>query len=89
MSNIAYKKSIKTGNDYVDLAQVMGITFSLNSNYQIQLLNSALVMISSSKPTEGGFLIFDNKPFGYTHLGQTLWIKSIENKPIEINIAEG
>lgn len=89
MSNIAYKKSIRTGNDYVDLAEVMGITFTLNTKYQIQLLNSALVMISDEKPKEGGFLIFNNLPFGYKHLGQTLWIKSIENKPIEINIAEG
>ena len=89
MSNIAYKKSIRTGNDYVDFEEVMGITFTLNSNYQIQLLNAALVMIADEKPKEGGFLIFDNKPFGYTHLGQKLWIKSIENKPIEVNIAEG
>lgn len=89
MSNIAYKKAIRTGNDYVDFAEVMGITFSVNSKYQIQLLNTALVMISDEKPKEGGFLIFDNKPFGYTHLGSKLWIKSIENKPIEINISEG
>lgn len=89
MANIAYNKSIKTNGQYVDLAEVMGITFSLNEHYQIQLLNTAMVMISDSKPTEGGFLIFDNKPFGYTHLGQTLWIKSIENKPIEVNISEG
>ena len=89
MSNIAYKKSIRTGNDYVDFEEVMGITFVKDSNYQIQLLNAALVMIADEKPKEGGFLIFDNKPFGYTHLGQKLWIKSIENKPIEVNIAEG
>ena len=89
MSNIAYKKSINTKGDYADLAEVMGITFTLNSNYQIQLLNTALVMISDEKPTEGGFLIFDNKPFGYTHLGAKLWIKSIEDRPIEVNIAEG
>lgn len=89
MSNLAYKKSVKTGNDYVDFAEVMGITFTEKSNYQIQLLNAALVMISDEKPKEGGFLIFDNKPFGYTHLGSKLWIKSIENKPIEINISEG
>ena len=89
MSNIAYKKSIRTNNEYVDLAEVMGITFTLNSKYQIQLLNSAMVMIADEKPKEGGFFIFDNKPFGYKHLGNKLWIKSIENKPIEINIAEG
>ena len=89
MSNIAYKKSIKTGNEYKDFAEIMGITFTEKAHYQIQLLNAALVMISDEKPTEGGFLIFDNKPFGYTHLGSKLWIKSIENKPIEINVSEG
>ena len=89
MSNIAYKKQIKTGNDYVDFAEVMGITFTENSHYQIQLLNVALVMIADEKPKEGGFLIFNNLPFGYTHLGSKLWIKSIENKPIEINVSEG
>ena len=89
MANIAYNKSIRTNGQYVDLAEIMGITFSLNEHYQIQLLNTAMVMIADDKPTEGGFLIFDNKPFGYTHLGQKLWIKSIENKPIEVNISEG
>lgn len=89
MANIAYNKSIRTNGQYVDLAEVMGITFELNEHYQIQLLNTAMVMIADNKPTEGGFLIFDNKPFGYTHLGQKLWIKSIENKPIEVNISEG
>lgn len=89
MPNIAYKKSIKTQGQYVDLAEAMGITFTLNSNYQIQLLNSAMVMISDDKPTEGGFFIFDNRPFGYTHYGSKLWIKSIENKPVEVNISEG
>lgn len=89
MSNVAYNKSIRTKGEYVDLAEAMGITFTLNANYQIQLLNSAMVMISDTKPEEGGFFIFDNRPFGYTHLGSTLWIKSIENKPIEVNISEG
>ena len=77
MANIADHKSIRTNGQYVDLAEVMGITFELNEHYQIQLLNTAMVMIAN------------NKPFGYTHLGQKLWIKSIENKPIEVNISEG
>ena len=58
MSNIAYNKSIRTRGEYIDLAEAMGITFTLNSKYQIQLLNSAMVMISDTKPTEGGFFIF-------------------------------
>ena len=89
MSNIAYKKSVKTQGEYVDLAEAMGISFNLDSSYQIQLLNSAMVIISDNKPTEGGFFIFDNRPFGYTHHGSKLWIKSIENKPVEVNISEG
>ena len=89
MSNIAYKKSINTKGDYVDLAELMGITFAENSSYQIQVVTSAYVIISDTKPKEGGFLIFDNRPFGYTHLGSKVWIKSIDNRPIEINISEG
>lgn len=89
MPNISYRKAIKTNGDYVDFEEAMGITFTENSNYQIQLLNVALVMISDEKPKEGGFLIFDNRPFGYTHLGSKLWIKSIENRAIEVNISEG
>lgn len=89
MSNIAYKKSINTKGDYVDLAEVMGITFNVNSSYQIQVVTSAYVIIADEKPTEGGFIIFDNRPFGYTHLGSRLWIKSIENRPVEVNISEG
>ena len=89
MPNISYRKAIKTNGDYVDFEEVMGITFTEDSHYQIQLLNVSLVMISDEKPTEGGFLIFDNRPFGYTHKGSKLWIKSIENRAIEVNISEG
>ena len=89
MPNISYKKAIKTNGDYVNFEEAMGITFTQDANYQIQLLNVALVMIADEKPKEGGFLIFDNRPFGYTHKGSKLWIKSIENRPIEVNISEG
>lgn len=90
MSNVAYKKSVKTNGDYIDLAQEMGITFEVKKHYQIQLLNVCWAIIAPEKPTEGGFLIFNNLPFGYTQYeGSTLWIKSVENRPIEVNISEG
>lgn len=88
MTNLAYK-SIKTNGDYVDLAQALGITFEEGKVYQIQLMNTATVIISDQKPKEGGFFIFDNKPFGYKHLGSRLWIKSTEKRPVEVNVAEG
>ena len=87
MGNIAYK-SIKTKNEYVDLAQELGITFTTGKVYQIQVINSAYVCISDTKPKEGGFLIFDNKPFGYKHMGQKLWLKTIEGRPAVVNISE-
>ena len=52
-------------------------------------MNTATVIISDDKPTEGGFFIFDNKPFGYKHTGSKLWIKSTEKRPVEVNVAEG
>lgn len=88
MANLAYK-SIKTNGDYVDLAAALGIEFEVGKTYQIQLMNTATVIVSDEKPKEGGFFIFDNKPFGYKHLGSKLWVKSTEKRPIEVNVAEG
>lgn len=87
MGNIAYK-SIKASNEYIDLEQELGITFEVGKKYQIQIVNSAYIIIAETKPKEGGFLIFDNKPFGYQHNGQKLWVKTIGNRPIEVNVSE-
>lgn len=89
MANIAYSKSLKTNGEYVDLAETLGFTFTEGNTYQIQIMNTATIIIADEKPTEGGFFIFDNKPFGYKHLGSKLWIKSTEKRPIEINVSEG
>ena len=89
MANIAYSKSLKTKGEYVDLAEALGFTFEEGKTYQIQIMNTATIIIADEKPTEGGFFIFDNKPFGYKHLGSTLWIKSTEKRPVEINVSEG
>ena len=89
MANIAYKKSVKTNGRYADLAKIMGITFATNKNYQIQIYDPAMVIISDTEPTEGGFFIYDSSPFGYTHTGSTLWVKTLEGRAVEINIAEG
>lgn len=89
MANLAYNKSLKTNGEYIDLAEALGITFEDGKTYQIQIMNTATVIISDEKPTEGGFFVFDNKPFGYKHLGSKLWVKSTEKRPIEVNVAEG
>ena len=88
MTNLAYKE-IRTDGDYVDLEEALGITFEMGKVYQIQLLNTATVIISDEKPEEGGFFIFDNKPIGYEHLGSKLWVKATEGRPIVVNVAEG
>lgn len=87
MANLGYKVFYTDG--YVDLAQEMGITLTQGNNYQIQLENPAILCVSATQPTEGGFTLSDGKPFGYTHTGTTLWIKSIKNAPAKVNIAEG
>lgn len=88
MANLAYK-SIKTNGDYIDLAAVLGITFEIGKTYQIQLMSGATIILSDEKPKEGGFFIFDSKPFGYKHTGSKLWLKAVDKRPVEVNIAEG
>ena len=88
MANLAYK-SLKTNGEYIDLGEALGITFEIGKTYQIQLMNTATIIIANEKPIEGGFFIFDNKPFGYKHNGSKLWIKSTEKRPVEVNVAEG
>ena len=88
MANLAYK-SIRTNGDYVDLAQTLGITFEEGKTYQIQLLSAAVVIISDEKPKEGGFFIIDSKPFGYKHTGSKLWLKVVDKRAVEVNVAEG
>ena len=87
MGNIAYK-SIRTNNEYVDLAATLGISFTAGKTYQIQLLNTGTIIIADEKPTEGGFLILDEKPFGYKHTGSKLWLKSTDKRPCVVNISE-
>ena len=86
MANIAYKAIQPTG-DYIDLATEMGITFTVDTKYQIQIQNSAIICVSANKPTKGGFYIPNDTPFGYTHIGDTLWLKA--NQEVVVNIAEG
>lgn len=88
MANIK-SKFIQSNGDYVDLAEEMGITFTEGNDYQIQIQNAATVIVSATKPTEGGFYINTNKPFGYTHTGDTLWIKTLQYTDAFVNIAEG
>lgn len=88
MGNLAFK-SIKTGNEYIDLAEELGIVLEVGKTYQIQIITSAYIIVADEKPKEGGFLIFDNKPFGYKHVGSTLWFKTIENRPATVNVSEG
>lgn len=87
MANLGYKVFYTDG--YVDLAEEMGITLTQGSDYQIQLENPAILCVSATQPTKGGFYISNSKPFGYTHTGGTLWIKSLEYAPAVVNIAEG
>ena len=87
MANLAYKQ-VDTNGEYVDFETEMGITFTLDSKYQIQVQNSAIVCISNTKPTTGGFVINDIYPFGYKHLGSKLWIKTTYHSAW-VNVAEG
>lgn len=88
MANLAFN-SIDTNGKYVDLAQALGITFTLDAKYQIQIQNPATIIVSTVKPEKGGFYISSDVPFGYTHTGGTLWIRTLQYAPAVVNIAEG
>ena len=89
MANLACK-TFAAAEEYINIETELGITFILNDNYQIQLKSPATLCVAATQPTEGGFYIFDKKPFGYTHTGDSLWIKADPSNPIvTVNVAEG
>jgi len=79
MANLGYKKNVNTKGEYQKVSDILNIEFVVDKKYQIQILNYATVIISATKPTEGGIEIISPVPFGYTHKdGTDLYIKSSE-----------
>lgn len=74
MANLATIK-VKTGGEYVDLAELAEVTFSSGSEYQIQVQFQKPVYLREGSLGEG-FLVPDIKPTTWKCQGDTLYIKA-------------
>lgn len=85
--NLGYG-NIKTGDEYVNVASVFGISFTNGNKYNIQIKgDDVLLCESTSKPIGGGFYP-PVKPFIYTKDSESLWVKVLNRKSAYFNIAE-
>lgn len=83
MSNL-YTGTIQTNGEYVNLAELTGITFTEGTTYAIQLQNMAWLR----EGTDGkGFLFNRDKGYSWTCKGDDLYIRT-ESQSVVINIAE-
>ena len=85
--NLAFV-TINPDSDYQDLETVANINFTEGNSYVLQVNGQVLVCEASSKPTNGGFYVIDQKPFKYTAGNGKLWVKTLQNSKVLINIAE-
>ena len=72
MANLATVE-VKTGGEYVDLAELADVTFTSGNSYQIQVQNLAYLREGS---VGDGFLVNTDKPFTYVASGSDLYIKA-------------
>lgn len=83
MSNL-YTGEINTQGEYVNLAQIAGITFTQDTTYAFQIQNAAWLR----EGTEGkGFLFNKDKGYNWTCKGDDLYIRTTLS-PAIVNIAE-
>ena len=88
MSNLA-TVSVNPGTEYINLATLASVTFTAGTTYVIQISGEVLVSEKSTKPTEGGFYIHDDRPFEFVAGSDPLWIKNLrEFNAAIVNIAD-
>ena len=85
--NLAFV-TINPDADYQDLETVADITFSEGNKYILQINGQAIVCEASEKPSNGGFYITSPEPFQYEAGSGKLWVKTLQNSRVLINIAE-
>lgn len=90
MANIGIFK-IDTNNEYVDLETITQASFVVDTDYNLQAINSPTTItccVKSTTPNDGeGFQIFNGEKFGYSpESGKKLYVKSYG--PGYLNIAE-
>lgn len=83
MANLATIE-VKTGGEYVDLAELADVTFTNGNSYQIQVQFQKPVYLREGSLGEG-FLVPDIKPTTWECQGDTLYINA---EYAVVNIAE-
>ena len=72
--------TFRTNGDYVNIAEVTGVTIQEGETYSVQVIGNAYLCHSTTKPITGGFLVGtqgNTEPFGYTaDSTNNLWIKT-------------
>lgn len=87
MANIGYKRLYET-DDYQNFETAMEVSLTEGTIYIVQVKGEAILCESTTKPTEGGFLVTIGKPFQYKKESEPLWVKIPARKTADINIAE-
>lgn len=78
---------INTNGEYMNLSTLTGVTFIAGNSYLMQNYSGSCIVIESSvKPTEGGFVV-GNEKFQYNCDGTDVYIQT--NGSIYLNISEG
>jgi hypothetical protein len=89
MSNLA-TVSVNPGTEYINLATLAGITFTVATTYTLQIDGDVLICEKGSKPTElSGFHINTLEPFEFVAGSDGLWVRNLrEYETAIINIAD-
>lgn len=90
MGNLGYFK-VDTNNEYVKLDTLTELTFSEGTTYTMQAENAGgrlVVCMSSTAPTEGGFVIQNLEKFSYTPTsGEDIYVRTGSYGAVYLNIA--
>lgn len=81
MSNLA-TVTIQPDDEYQDLAELAGITFTEGKKYTLQVEGDVRLCEKDTKPTSGGFHIMSSEPFEYEAGSDTLWVKNLKQKTL-------
>ena len=87
MANLWYG-NVDTNGKYVDLETLYGSTLTPGTTYRLQPLGTIAMCISSTEPTEGGFVIYDSPIVRFElAAGEKVWVKTYNGVKVPVNLA--
>lgn len=87
MSNIYYGK-VDTNGKYEDLSEVIGLTIMEDTLYLLQPQGVIALYIGTSKPDEGGFIIYDNSITRFKlESGEKIYVKTFNSNGTYLNVS--